>query len=194
MTDTIQITLPRDVAERYAEYASAVYETRSAVMDREDDRHSWRDLEDVGTIAHALTSALEATPASLNHIAQMAAEARSEARQMEGWEVYEGDRGPQIQAVQDQDLEGGVSLTTLTDPDLEAVAIVLRGAIAGKPHALSALEEIGYRAEVFGSLEAALEAVEFGLEPTTVNPSLEDALHESRLFLSDELDDKSEAQ
>src|SRR5437588_549192 len=100
MTDTIQITLPRDVAERYAEYANAVYETRSAVMDREDDRHSWRDLEDVGTIAHALTS----------------------------------------------------------------------------------------------SLEAALEAVEFGLEPTTVNPSLEDALHESRLFLSDELDDKSEAQ
>jgi hypothetical protein len=156
-------------------------------MDRDDDRHTWRDLDDLGTIAHALTTALKETPASAAHIAAMAAEARSEARQMEGWEVFESDRGPQIQAVKDQDFEGGVVLTGL-DPDLQAVAIVLRGAIAGKPHALSALDEIGYRHEALRSLESALEAVRCALEPGTVNPSLEDALHESRLYLSDDDD------
>lgn len=104
----------------------------------------------------------------------------SEARQMEGWEVFEGSYGPQIQAIQDQDLEGGVKLEG-PDADLKAVAIVLRGASEGRWHAVSALQEIGYDAEVFGCLKWALEAVEYGLAGND-NPSLEDSLHKSRLY------------
>jgi hypothetical protein len=181
MTDTVTITVNREVAERFVGPNREEYEGLSSRTDRHTSREEYTYLDDLGSLVGAFEKALEASPATAEYLARRAAEAQSEARQREGWEVYDGDLGPQIQAVQDQDLDDGVVLTGL-DTDLQAVAIVLRGAIAQKPYAVSALEEIGYRPEVFGTLESALEAVEHALEPSTVNPSLEEALDASHLY------------
>ena len=112
------------------------------------------------------------------------------ARIAEGWEIFESEWGMEIERLDDPiDAEGRE--VELLPGDLHAVRVMLVGALEGKAHALDALHWIDYDATVFGTLEAALEAVERGLADTCIGMCIHpnmvltwDMLHTSHLYLS----------
>jgi hypothetical protein len=79
-----------------------------------------------------------------------------QARFAEGWELFESSYGREIEALDERQIDGAPELLS----DLEAVAVVLRGCLAGNAHAHHALSFIDYRSGVFDNISDALSAVE----------------------------------
>lgn len=98
------------------------------------------------------------------------------------WDLFESEYGREIQRIDDP---GSIGLDgePLAD-DLLAVELVLIGAIEGHPCCLQALDFIGYKSEVFGSYEAALEVVRFAIRTDDLDDPRWDQLNASRVWLN----------